>query len=112
MLRYGAKRDAAERRAERNPAASPAPVAAPVLAPTASGQAALAAAQALAKQAAAPATMRAYRADWSHFAVWCAGHGFTPVPAAPAIVGAYLASLADSHAPATIRRRLGGTREN
>ena len=47
-----------------------------------------------------------YKADWTHFAAWCAAHGFIPVPAAPAAVGAYLASLADSHAPATIRRRL------
>jgi hypothetical protein len=28
------------------------------------------------------------------------------VPAAPATVGAYLASLAETHAPSTIRRRL------
>jgi integrase len=66
----------------------------------------LAAAQALARQAAAPATLRAYKADWTHYAAWCAAHGFAPVPAAPAIVGAYLASLAESHAPSTIRRRL------
>jgi integrase len=77
---------------------------APVL--TASGAAALAAAETLAKKAAAPATLRAYKADWTHFAQWCAAHGFIPVPAAPATVGAYLASLADSHAPTTIRRRL------
>ena len=32
--------------------------------------------------------------------------GFVPVPAEPAVVGAYLASLAESHAPTTIRRRL------
>jgi integrase len=74
--------------------------------PTAAGQAALDAAQALARHAAAPATLRAYKADWAHFAGWCAAKGFVPVPAAPAVVGAYLASLADSHAPATIRRRL------
>jgi hypothetical protein len=76
------------------------------LALTPAGQAALAAAQALAKQAAAPATLRAYKADWTHFSAWCAAHGFVPVPAAPATVGAYLASLAGSHAPTTIRRRL------
>ena len=73
---------------------------------TAAGQAALAAAQALAKQATAAATLRAYKADWTHFSAWCAGHGFVSVPAAPATVGAYLASLAASHAPTTIRRRL------
>jgi integrase len=73
---------------------------------TAVGQAALAAAQALAKQATAAATLRAYKADWTHFSQWCAAHGFICVPAAPATVGAYLASLAGSHAPTTIRRRL------
>ncbi|HUZ65831.1 MAG TPA: site-specific integrase [Acetobacteraceae bacterium] len=74
--------------------------------PTEEGKAALAHAQTLARQAAAPATLRAYKADWQHFAQWCAAKGFVPVPAAPATVGAYLASLADTHAPTTIRRRL------
>src|SRR5271165_6628374 len=73
---------------------------------TAAGEEALAQAQALARRAAAPATLRAYKADWAHYASWCAQAGFVPVPAAPAIVGAYLASLAESHAPTTIRRRL------
>ncbi len=77
-----------------------------VAGPTAAGRAALDAAQALARKAAAPATLRAYKADWTHYAAWCAEHGFVPVPAAPATVGAYLASLAGTHAPATIRRRL------
>jgi integrase len=74
--------------------------------PTPAGQAALAAAQLLARQATAPATLRAYKADWTHFSSWCAQAGFVPVPAEPAVVGAYLASLAGSHAPTTIRRRL------
>ena len=82
---------------------APAPAAA---GPNASGYAALAAAQALARKAAAPATLRAYKADWQHYADWCARAGFVAVPAEPATVGAYLASLADSHAPTTIRRRL------
>ena len=73
---------------------------------TASGEAALAQAQALARRAAAPATLRAYKADWTHYASWCAQAGFVPVPAAPATVGAYLASLGETHAPTTIRRRL------
>jgi integrase len=76
------------------------------LPPTDAGQAALAAAQAFARKAAAPATLRAYKADWAHFAAWCAAHGFIPVPAEPATIGAYLASMAESHAPTTIRRRL------
>jgi integrase len=87
-------------------AVNPALPEATVTVPTAAGQAALAAAQALARQATAPATLRAYKADWTHYAGWCAAHGFVAVPAAPATVGAYLASLAGSHAPTTIRRRL------
>ena len=62
--------------------------------PTPAGAAALAAAQAFAGRATAAATLRAYKADWTHFAQWCATHGFVPVPAAPATIGAYLASLA------------------
>lgn len=88
------------------PEADPTAATAVVPVPTPSGQAALAAAQALAKKAAAAATLRAYKADWTHFSQWCAMHGFIPVPAAPATVGAYLASLANTHAPTTIRRRL------
>ena len=73
---------------------------------TPQGAAALSAAQAIARNAAAPATLRADKADWTHFSEWCAAKGFVPVPAAPAVVGAYLASLAETHSPATIRRRL------
>jgi hypothetical protein len=73
---------------------------------TPEGAAALEAAQHLARNASAPATLRAYKADWTHFADWCAAKGFVPVPAAPEVVCAYLASLADTHSPATIRRRL------
>ena len=43
--------------------------------PTPAGQAALDAAEALGRKAAAPATLRAYKADWSHYATWCAAHG-------------------------------------
>jgi integrase len=73
---------------------------------TQAGQAALEAAEALAGKSASPATLRAYKADWTHFAGWCAEKGFIPVPADPRTVGAYLTSLAKSHAPTTIRRRL------
>jgi integrase len=73
---------------------------------TAAGDAALARAQAQARSAGAPNTLRAYKADWQHFAAWCAAHGFVPIPAVPATVGAYLAAIAGTHAPSTIRRRL------
>jgi integrase len=73
---------------------------------TPEGAAALDAARALARKSTADATLRAYKADWTHFSAWCAEMGFVPVPAAPEVVGAYLASLAGTHAPATIRRRM------
>ncbi len=53
----------------------------------------------MARQATASATLRAYKADWTHYATWCAAHGFIAVPADPATVGAYLASLAGTHPP-------------
>jgi hypothetical protein len=45
----------------------------------------------MARKATAAATLRAYKADWTHFAQWCAAHGFVAAPAAPATVGASLA---------------------
>jgi integrase len=42
----------------------------------------------------APATVRAYEADWRHFAAWCASRGHTPLPADPPVVAAYLAAHA------------------
>jgi hypothetical protein len=36
----------------------------------------------------AAATLRAYKADRTHFSHYCATHEFTPVSAAPATVGA------------------------
>jgi hypothetical protein len=59
---------------------------------TSEGAAALAAARDLARNASAPVTLRAYKADWTHFSDWCAAKGFVPVPAAPEVMGAYLAS--------------------
>ena len=73
------------------PDAGEAAVAAALPTLTQAGAAALAApslacsvAQALAKKATAAATLRAYKADWTHFAAWCTAHGFIPVPATPA----------------------------
>ena len=54
----------------------------------------------------APATARAYRADFADFAAWCEGHGLAALPAAPESVALYLAALAETHAPATLTRRL------
>ena len=60
----------------------------------------------------APATLRAYRADWADFALWCQTLGADALPAAPEVLAAYLAELAqpgDDRTPAavaTIERRL------
>lgn len=60
----------------------------------------------LAEGARAPATRRAYRADWRQFAAWCADHGLAALPAAPATIGLYLAAHADTRTVATLTRRL------
>jgi hypothetical protein len=69
------------------------------------GGAGTAAAAAVGK-AAASAKPSAYKADWTHYAAWCAQAGVASFPADPAAVGAYLASLAETHARSTVRRRL------
>ena len=54
----------------------------------------------------AESTRRAYRADWTHFETWCDKRGLASLPAAPETVAFYIADLAGSHKPATLRRRL------
>jgi hypothetical protein len=51
-------------------------------------------------------TLRAYRADWNHFALWCEEHGQLPLPAVSETVAYYLTALAGTHKPATLQRRL------
>ncbi len=67
---------------------------------------ALAAARSFAEEALAPASRRAYRADWNHYMDWCEAHALAPLPAPPEQVSAYLASMATTHGRATIERRL------
>jgi hypothetical protein len=56
-------------------------------------------------------TLRGYRSDWAEFATWCGGHGFEPMPAAPAAVSGYLAYLAGHGAKVgTMSRRLSAIR--
>lgn len=57
-------------------------------------------------QAKSNATLRAYRADWRHFEIWCSTHGFTALPAGPDTVGLYLADLAHKFRVSTLTRRL------
>lgn len=59
------------------------------------------------RSADAAETIRGYRRDWLAFSEWCTARHATPLPAAPATVGAHLAALADAgRALATLRRRL------
>jgi integrase len=97
---------AAETPPRRADPASPDDDRLPAPAVSASGQAALDAAKDYARQALAPATRRAYEADWTHFAAWCATAGWPALPAPPAGVAAYLAAHAQTHGRATLRRRL------
>ena len=80
------------------------PAAGPVGTPAnAFAAAAVAAARAYAADALAPATLRAYAADWRHFCGWCAAAGCAPLPAPPAAVAAYFASLARLYFPRRAR---------
>jgi site-specific recombinase XerD len=51
-------------------------------------------------------TIRAYRADWTHFEGWCQSHGQASLPATADTVALYVTALADTHKPATITRRI------
>lgn len=61
-----------------------------------------------------PATLRAYRADWTSFCAWCLAEGRTSLPADPTDVAVYLAVCARARtpddtdwalAPSTLERR-------
>jgi site-specific recombinase XerD len=54
----------------------------------------------------APATLRAYRSDWSAFTGWCESHGCDPLPASAETLARYVTDLAGVKAVATIQRRL------
>ncbi|WP_158743576.1 site-specific integrase [Acidisphaera sp. L21] len=54
----------------------------------------------------APATLRAYKTDLENFKAWCMERKLTPMPAAPEIVGAYLADAGRGYALSTLRRRV------
>jgi integrase len=89
-------------------APSPAVVREPATAttPTAVATEALAAAKVYARDALAPETKRAYAADWAHFTTWCRAAGCAPLPAEPAAVAAYLASMAPLYSRSALERRL------
>src|SRR5829696_7130230 len=57
----------------------------------------------------AESTRKAYDADFRAWSAWARQRGFTPMPAADAVVAAYLAALSDAGAsPRTVARRLSG----
>ncbi len=65
-----------------------------------------------ARSAASENTLKAYKADWAHFARWCRMRGSEALPPSPALVGLYLADLASADSAtlsvSTIDRRLSG----
>jgi integrase len=62
-----------------------------------------------AASASAPATKRAYAADFRTFTLWAKSASLSPLPASPATITCYLAHMADiGKKPATIERALKG----
>lgn len=57
-------------------------------------------------QSKAKNTVRAYRADWTHFESWCQSHGQGALPAIPETVALYVTDLSSTHKTATITRRI------
>jgi site-specific recombinase XerD len=73
--------------------------------------AAIGAAAEFAQAAKAKNTLRGYAADWRHFSTWCESVGFTPLPAHPGQVTAYLGALAARGTKTkTIERRITAIR--
>jgi integrase len=58
----------------------------------------------------APATERAYRADWAAFETWCADRAVTSRPAPPDAVARHLDDVGRRQSVATVRRRLAAVR--
>lgn len=67
-------------------------------------------AEAYAAADAAPATRRAYEADWRDFTSWCASVNAAPLPADGDHVALYLTARAPSLAVSTLARRLAAIR--
>jgi len=74
--------------------------------PSARAAIALAKSQEYRDAADAPATLRAYIGDLANYKAWCEKNGFTPMPATPEVVGAYLAAAGEGYAMPTLRRRV------
>ena len=51
-------------------------------------------------------TLRAYKADYRDFSIFCKKHGFKPMPSEPKIISLYLTHLSKSSKFSTLKRRL------
>lgn len=51
-------------------------------------------------------TRTAYANDWKHFQNWCTTHRVTSLPTTPETVSLYIADMAESSKPSTIKRHL------
>ena len=58
----------------------------------------------IARRAFSPSTERAMRSDLAIWAGWCAAEGEPPLPARPEAVAAFVDAMAETRAPATVRR--------
>jgi site-specific recombinase XerD len=58
-----------------------------------------------ARRSPAPETLRLYASDWAAFVTWCRFAGATTLPAAPAIVAAYLTALGERLSAGALARR-------
>ena len=54
----------------------------------------------------APATSRAYAADWHHFVEWCRGAGHASLPATATTLATYLTALAPTLSRGALNRRV------
>ena len=63
-------------------------------------------ARSYASEASAENTRRAYRAAWGDFVAWCEAAGHAYLPAAPEVVGSFLAERASTHKVASLTMRL------
>ncbi len=57
-----------------------------------------------ARGAYAEATERALKSDTAIWTAWCVREGFTPLPATPAAVVAFIDAMSEARAPATVQR--------
>ena len=51
-------------------------------------------------------TLRAYKADYKHFTLFCVKHGFKSMPSEPKVVSLYLTHLSQNSKFSTLKRRL------